>query len=103
MSIENQSWVEVVDGSLNGCIALPSGVIEIIGVTWRENDDSAFRLFEKDNPSRGEVGACWIWAGDERRSILVLTPDGRHYGRLKAVAQTGSTARFSVEIFDEAE
>lgn len=101
MSIE-KSWIEVVNGSLKGSIALPSGEIEIVGVTWRENDASAFRLFRKDHLSDGEVGACWNWAGDARRSIMVTTFEGRHYGRLTMIEQTGNTARYSLDMMEEA-
>ncbi|MDH0873359.1 MULTISPECIES: hypothetical protein [Agrobacterium] len=101
MSIE-KSWIEVVNGSLKGRIALPSGSIEVVGITWRESDASAFRLFKKDDLSNGEIGACWNWAGDARRSILVATDEGRHYGRLTMIEQIGQTARYSLDLMEEA-
>lgn len=102
MSYENQSWIEVVNGSLKGCLVLPSGAVDIVGESSLEGARETFRLFEKDNALGKEIGACWTWAGDTRRSLLISTAEGKHYGRLEMVRRIEDGARFVLRFYDEA-
>ncbi|MBB3948402.1 hypothetical protein GGQ73_004389 [Rhizobium skierniewicense] len=100
---KSDSWVEIVNGALNGRISLPQRSVEIVGEPWPEYGDRAYRLYEQGSNSQREIGVCWCWAGLERRSILLNTDDGKYYGHLQSVSMKDAWARFTIEIYDEIE